>query len=64
MPVSVASEQVSSGDANPAHLSLSRKSTSYYSHWHEFGVGSGHEVRDRADLALSAPVEPLAEAAV
>jgi len=34
------------------------------SHGHEFGMGSGHEVRDSADLALCTPVEPLAEAAV
>ena len=27
-------------------------------------MSGGHEVRDRADLALSTPVEPLAEAAV
>lgn len=27
-------------------------------------MGGGHEVRDSADLALSTPVEPLAEAAV
>lgn len=33
-------------------------------HRHEFGVGSCHEVGDSADLALSAPVEPLTEAAV
>lgn len=33
-------------------------------HRHELGVRSGHEVGDSADLALGAPVEPLAEAAV
>lgn len=27
-------------------------------------MSGGHEVRDSADLALSTPVEPLAEAAV
>lgn len=36
----------------------------HHSHRHESGVGSGHEVRDGADLALSAPVETLAKAAV
>lgn len=33
-------------------------------HGHELGVSSGHEVGYRADLALSASVEPLPEAAV
>lgn len=33
-------------------------------HWHEFSVSSSHEARDGTDFALSASVEPLAEAAV